>query len=210
MLTPFLGAVELRDVHFCYPARPEKVVLNGLALRAEPGEFIALVSGSGSGKSTVFHLLQHFYEPQMGVVALDGVDVSLVSHAWLHRVMACVGQEPVLFSGTVLENITYSLGGWRILSGTRTGGGALEGGSPEPAVSPRRSGYWRPAAGVDYRGFSLGGALARSTRVTPAVSCRSMTWTSRRCGSEGVRPGAPTTVGPRMTRNLSTPTSRTA
>ena len=108
VVTPFLGAVELRDVHFCYPARPEKVVLNGLALRAEPGEFIALVGGSGSGKSTVFHLLQHFYEPQMGVVALDGVDVSLVSHAWLHRVMACVGQEPVLFSGTVLENITYS------------------------------------------------------------------------------------------------------
>ncbi|ACO61818.1 ATP-binding cassette superfamily, partial [Micromonas commoda] len=111
VVTPFLGAVELRDVHFCYPARPEKVVLNGLALRAEPGEFIALVGGSGSGKSTVFHLLQHFYEPQMGVVALDGVDVSLVSHAWLHRVMACVGQEPVLFSGTVLENITYIVDG---------------------------------------------------------------------------------------------------
>jgi ABC-type multidrug transport system fused ATPase/permease subunit len=108
VVTPFLGAVELRDVHFFYPARPEKVVLNGVALRAEPGEFVALVGGSGSGKSTVFHLLQHFYEPQMGVVALDGVDVSLLSHAWLHKVMACVGQEPVLFSGTVLENITYS------------------------------------------------------------------------------------------------------
>ena len=114
VVTPFLGAVELRDVHFCYPARPEKVVLNGLALRAEPGEFIALVGGSGSGKSTVFHLLQHFYEPQMGVVALDGVDVSLVSHAWLHRVMACVGQEfrPVLGHGAREHNLQSEDGGF--------------------------------------------------------------------------------------------------
>ena len=67
------------------------------------------------------------------------------------------------------------------LSG-RTGGGA----SKEEVPSPRQSaaiGILAPGGGVDYRGFSLGGALARSTRVTPAVSCRSMTWTSRRCGT---------------------------
>ena len=105
---PFHGAVTLSGVHFAYPARANRSVLNGLSLRAEPGQAVALVGGSGSGKSTVFHLLQHFYEPNLGTVALDGVDVSLLSHRWLHRVMALVGQEPVLFSGSVLDNITYS------------------------------------------------------------------------------------------------------
>jgi ATP-binding cassette subfamily B (MDR/TAP) protein 9 len=104
----FRGAVALSGVHFAYAARPERPVLSGLSLRAEPGQAVALVGGSGSGKSTVFHLLQHFYEPNLGTVALDGVDVSLLSHRWLHRVMALVGQEPVLFSGSVLDNITYS------------------------------------------------------------------------------------------------------
>ena len=108
VVEPFRGSVVLSGVHFAYPARAERPVLNGVTLRAEPGQAVALVGGSGSGKSTVFHLLQHFYEPNLGTVALDGVDVSLLSHRWLHRVMALVGQEPVLFSGSVLDNITYS------------------------------------------------------------------------------------------------------
>ena len=72
----------LAGVHFAYPARADRPVLSGLSLRAEPGQAVALVGGSGSGKSTIFHLLQHFYEPSSGFVALDGVDVSQLSHRW--------------------------------------------------------------------------------------------------------------------------------
>ena len=73
-----------------------------------PGPVTALVGASGSGKSTVFRLLLHAYEPELGAVTLDGVDVSMVSARWLHSVIGVVGQEPVLFAGTVLDNITYS------------------------------------------------------------------------------------------------------
>ena len=104
----FSGTVRLSGVHFSYPTRPERPVLRGLSLKASPGTVTALVGASGSGKSTVFALLLHAYEPELGAVTLDGVDVSMINRRWLHSVIGVVGQEPVLFAGTVLDNITYS------------------------------------------------------------------------------------------------------
>ena len=69
------------------------------------------VGSSGAGKSTLFHLVQHFYEPTGGRLTFDGVDLSLLDHRWLHRTIALVGQEPVLFSGTIGDNIRYGAKG---------------------------------------------------------------------------------------------------
>ena len=104
----FSGTVKLSGVHFSYPTRPGRPVLRGLTLTASPSSVTALVGASGSGKSTVFALLLRAYQPELGAVTLDGVDISTVSRRWLHSVIGTVGQEPVLFSGTVLDNIAYS------------------------------------------------------------------------------------------------------
>lgn len=99
------------NVHFCYPSRPDVEVLRGVTLSAAAGECVALVGASGSGKSTVIHLLSHFYEAQIGTVAVDGKRVEDWDAAALRSVVATVGQEPVLMSGSVKENVLYGLVG---------------------------------------------------------------------------------------------------
>ena len=94
---------------FTYPARPESEVLRGISFRAAPGEVVALVGPSGSGKSSALALLQNFYAPSRGAVLLDGRPVTARSHAWLHRRIAMVGQEPVLFARSIAANVAYGL-----------------------------------------------------------------------------------------------------
>src|SRR5690606_15481203 len=72
---PPLGEVAMAGVHFAYPGRPDLPALKGFSLTVRPGETVALVGPSGAGKSTVFRLLLRFYDPQSGLVSLDGVDV---------------------------------------------------------------------------------------------------------------------------------------
>ncbi len=100
------GSVEFRDVTFGYnPAHP---ILKNVSFRANPGEMVALVGPTGSGKSSAMALVHRFYDVQQGQVLVGGHDVRDVTQASLGRQIAMVLQEPFLFTGTVLENIRFN------------------------------------------------------------------------------------------------------
>ncbi|HEX7002780.1 MAG TPA: ABC transporter ATP-binding protein [Trueperaceae bacterium] len=100
------GEVEFIRVSFAYD--PETApVLREVSFTARPGEKIALVGPSGSGKSTIISLIPRFYDPTDGVVRVDGVDLRVVTLASLRRNVSMVLQSPVLFSGTVRDNLQY-------------------------------------------------------------------------------------------------------
>ena len=99
--------VDLQEVTFAYPSRPGRPVIDDLSLIIEAGQTVALVGPSGAGKSTIFQLLQRFYDVSDGSVLVGGVDVRQLRLADLRGRIAVVPQEPVIFSGTVLDNIRY-------------------------------------------------------------------------------------------------------
>jgi ATP-binding cassette subfamily B (MDR/TAP) protein 1 len=99
------GRIELRNVNFHYPTRPGVQVCKGYNLTIEPGEVVALVGPSGSGKSTIMSLLLRFYDTDSGDVLLDGQSVRDLNVRWLRNQIGYVGQEPVLFTGSIRDNI---------------------------------------------------------------------------------------------------------
>uniref|UniRef100_A0A0N5ASE1 Multidrug resistance protein 1 n=1 Tax=Syphacia muris TaxID=451379 RepID=A0A0N5ASE1_9BILA len=99
------GNLKFSNVVFAYPNRPKQHILNNLTLKAEKGQTVALVGPSGSGKSTVISLLERFYDPKLGRVEIDNHRVSNVKLDYIRENMSLVGQEPVLFNGTIAENI---------------------------------------------------------------------------------------------------------
>jgi ATP-binding cassette subfamily B protein len=101
------GAIAFRNVTFRYPSRPDHAALDDYSLEVRPGEAIALVGPSGAGKSTVFQLALRFYAPQSGAILFDGIDVARLDPAALRRHIALVAQDPVIFSGTIADNIRY-------------------------------------------------------------------------------------------------------
>ncbi|RLN50021.1 hypothetical protein BBJ29_002959 [Phytophthora kernoviae] len=105
IISPVQGTLEFHDVHFAYPARPDAQIHRGYNLKITPGQTVALVGASGCGKSTAIALLEHFYDPQAGSVTLDGVDLRELSLPWLRDRISLVSQEPVLFAGTIADNI---------------------------------------------------------------------------------------------------------
>jgi len=105
------GEIELVDVSFAYPTRLDYQICRGYSLMVKCGQTVALCGPSGSGKSTIISLVERFYDPQRGAVLLDGVDVKTLNVAWLRQQLGLVGQEPVLFVGTVAENIAYGKAG---------------------------------------------------------------------------------------------------
>lgn len=99
------GSIELRDVHFRYPTRPEVPVLRGLNLTVKAGQYVALVGASGCGKSTTIALLERFYDPLAGGVYVDGKEISSLNLNQYRSYLALVSQEPTLYQGTIKDNI---------------------------------------------------------------------------------------------------------
>ncbi len=104
---PPIGAVALDGVTFRYPTRPDDNALDAVSLAVSPGESVALVGPSGSGKTTVFQLLLRFYDPQAGVVRVDGVDVRAADPQAVRARIAMVPQDPVIFAASAADNIRY-------------------------------------------------------------------------------------------------------
>ncbi|KAJ8117017.1 hypothetical protein OPT61_g1689 [Boeremia exigua] len=105
------GDIRIEGVSFAYPARPDITVLESLQLLAPANKTTALVGASGSGKSTIIGLLERWYDHPSGTIYLDGVDIRQLNLHWLRTNVRLVQQEPVLFAGTVYDNVAYGLFG---------------------------------------------------------------------------------------------------
>ncbi|XP_075505272.1 ABC transporter B family member 19-like [Primulina tabacum] len=99
------GSIEFRDVSFAYPSRPTIQILQSLNLVIHASKTLALVGTSGAGKSTILALIERFYDPNQGFITLDGYDLRTLQVKWLRNQISMVGQEPVLFATTILENV---------------------------------------------------------------------------------------------------------
>ncbi|XP_050237901.1 ABC transporter B family member 21-like [Mercurialis annua] len=111
VLADIRGDVELKGVIFSYPARLEERIFNGLSLSIPSGITAALVGHSGSGKSTVISLIERFYDPQAGEVLIDGINLKELQLKWIRSKIGLVGQEPVLFTASIRDNIAYGKDG---------------------------------------------------------------------------------------------------
>ena len=104
---PLRGEIIFDDVHFRYPARPDRLSLSQINLTINPGETVALVGPSGAGKTTIIQLILRFYDPTSGQVRLDGVNLCDLRRDVFRNVVALVPQDPVVFAASALENIRF-------------------------------------------------------------------------------------------------------
>jgi len=173
---PLAGAIEMRDLTFTYPGS-DRPVLTGVSVRIEPGQTVAFVGATGSGKSTLISLLPRMHEPPPGTVFLDGVDVREIPLERLRGAIGFVPQEPFLFSDQIAENIAF---GPQTDTDTHGRDTALERRMQDAAAVARLDkdiesfpkGY---QTAVGERGITLSGgqkqrtALARALMVDPRV-----------------------------------------
>ncbi|KAG2316364.1 hypothetical protein Bca52824_019486 [Brassica carinata] len=101
------GNIEFKDVTFSYPSRPDVIIFRNFSIFFPSGKTVAVVGGSGSGKSTVVSLIERFYDPNNGKILLDGVEIKTLQLKFLREQIGLVNQEPALFATTILENILY-------------------------------------------------------------------------------------------------------
>jgi ATP-binding cassette subfamily B protein len=155
-------SIALEGVRFRYPARTEVEALKGIDLQIAPGEVVALVGKSGSGKSTVLNLLLRFYDPDEGRVCIGGRDVRELDPAWFRRRMATVLQDPTLFSRTIGENIGYGVSG----ASDREIVSAAELASAHEFIDRLPGGYDAP---IGDRGVQLSGGQRQRLAIARAV-----------------------------------------
>ncbi|KAI6671691.1 hypothetical protein NL676_006576 [Syzygium grande] len=105
ILSHVRGKIEFKGVSFAYPARPDAPILHSLSLVIPFSKTLALVGASGGGKSTIFALIERFYDPIKGTIALDGHDIRSLQVKWLRSQIGMLGQEPVLFAISIIENV---------------------------------------------------------------------------------------------------------
>ncbi|MBT1706788.1 ATP-binding cassette domain-containing protein [Fulvivirgaceae bacterium PWU5] len=101
------GGIRFNNVSFTYPTRPDNTVLNSLTFEIRPGEKVALIGRSGSGKSTIINLLLRFYPLSKGTITIDGQDIEGLNLSAYRQNLGIVPQEVILFGGTIRENIAY-------------------------------------------------------------------------------------------------------
>jgi ABC-type multidrug transport system fused ATPase/permease subunit len=101
------GAIDLRDIHFSYPSRPSVEILKGISFTIEPGQKIAIVGTSGTGKSTLAQLMMRFYEPSQGKIMMGDYTIQDMPVGDWRKMVALVPQEVLLFGGSIRENIAY-------------------------------------------------------------------------------------------------------
>lgn len=105
----FEGKIQFINASFSYPSKDSVKTLDGLNLEINPGETVAICGASGGGKSTIISLIERFYDLREGVLLINGKDIKEYDLAFLHSNIGFVSQEPVLFSGTIEENIVYGV-----------------------------------------------------------------------------------------------------
>lgn len=105
------GSLEVRNVKFHYPGKPETQILKGVSFSVDnqKNRVVALCGTSGCGKSSIISLLERFYDPTEGEVLFNGRNIKELDPKWYHSQIAIVQQEPVLFSGSIRDNITYGV-----------------------------------------------------------------------------------------------------
>ena len=171
-----LGRVELRDLSFAYDGEP---VLQGVSAVVEPGQVLALVGPTGSGKSTLVNLLPRLFDPPPGTVFVDGVDVRELPLAALRGAIGYVPQEPLLFSATLAENVAFGAAGGNGDNGEHDGEGAAQAVESAVALACLDADVERFPDGLETtvgeRGLTLSGgqqqrvALARALLADPRI-----------------------------------------
>ncbi|CAO3638554.1 unnamed protein product [Cunninghamella blakesleeana] len=111
ILDKVTGKITFEDISFVYPTREQNPIFNKLSLTVEPGKVIAVVGTSGTGKSTLGSLLLRYYDPDHGNIYVDGQNIKDLNLRWWREQIGVVSQEPILFQGTIAENIAYGCDG---------------------------------------------------------------------------------------------------
>ncbi|GKD14681.1 ABC transporter B family member 21-like protein, partial [Tanacetum coccineum] len=111
VLSDIHGDIELKNVYFSYPTRPDEPIFSGFSFSVSSGTTAALVGQSGSGKSTVISLIERFYDPQEGEVLIDNINLKEFQLKWIRKKIGLVSQEPVLFTSSIKDNIMYGKDG---------------------------------------------------------------------------------------------------